>query len=215
MFPSQICVGAVQRPFLADLWPCDPGPPLLPAHPFCGAQSNVQLHYDHVVTLADEELRAEPYQGTNRGEWRKSGSENNPTDNYSAGLYMYASYSAGDLGRPSLHLRPSTVEENRASGVYNTHSKRKGGGQRRKTEVLTGAVLHPWIHGSSVSMDSASSIIEVSGEVTCIESDGKGLWCSMKWENEFLVLRPLIPCFLWMGLYPNEMPASVLFIVSF
>ncbi len=54
VFPSQICVGAVQRPFLADLWPCDPGPPLLPAHPFCGAQSNVQLHYDHVVTLAKQ-----------------------------------------------------------------------------------------------------------------------------------------------------------------
>lgn len=99
---------------------------------------------------------------------------------------MYASYSGDDLGRPSLHLRPSTVEENQASGVYNTQrekvekrrprmSYRQRGGQRRKTEVLTGGVLHPWIHGSSVSMDSASSIIDVSGEVTCIESDGKGL----------------------------------------
>ncbi len=134
MFPSQICVGAVQRPFLADLWPCDPGPPLLPAHPFCGAQSNVQLHYDHVVTLADEELRAEPYQGTNRGEWRKSGSENNPTDNYSAGLYMYASYSAGDLGRPSLHLRPSTVEENRRLVFITLTQREKVAAWRPKKE---------------------------------------------------------------------------------
>lgn len=91
---------------------------------------------------------------------------------------MYASYSGDDLGRPSLHLRPSTVEENQASGVYNTHSKRKRGETEaldELSEVLTGGVLHPWSHGSSDSMDSASSIIDVSGEVTCIESDGKGL----------------------------------------
>lgn len=45
---------------------------------------------------------------------------------------MYARYSGDDLGRRSLHLRPSTVEENQASGVYNTHSKRKSG----ETEAL-------------------------------------------------------------------------------
>lgn len=40
---------------------------------------------------------------------------------------MYVSYKGDDLGRQSLHLRPSTVEENQASGVYNTQSKRKRG----------------------------------------------------------------------------------------
>lgn len=128
------------------------------------------------------ELRAGPYQGTKRGEWREGGSKHNPIDNYSAGLYMYVSYNGDDLGRQSLHPRPSTVEENQTSGVHNTHSKRKRGYERRpwmsfqrcggqrktKTKVLIGGVLHPWFHatstverGSSVIMDSASCIINV------------------------------------------------------
>lgn len=95
---------------------------------------------------------------------------------------MYVSYSGDDLGRPSLHLRPSTVEQNQVSGVYNTLSKRKRGEMEALDEFS--AVWRPkkedgsadwWCSTSSVSMDLASSIISVYGEVICIESDGKGL----------------------------------------
>lgn len=38
---------------------------------------------------------------------------------------MYMSYNGDDLGRQSLHLRPSTVEENQASGVITLTQKER------------------------------------------------------------------------------------------
>lgn len=38
---------------------------------------------------------------------------------------MYMSYKGDDLGRQSLHLRPSTVEENQASGVITLTQKER------------------------------------------------------------------------------------------
>lgn len=51
--------------------------------------------------------------------------------NYSAGLYMYTSYNGDDLGRQSLHLRPSTVEENQSSGGI-TLTQRERESEREK-----------------------------------------------------------------------------------
>lgn len=47
---DQICVGAVQCPLLADMWPGNAGPAILSTCSFCGAQPDVQLHHEHVVT---------------------------------------------------------------------------------------------------------------------------------------------------------------------
>ena len=66
----QICVGAVQRPLLADMWPCNPGPALMSAHSLCGAQPALQFHHEHVVTPIDENW-AETEQGM-RGERRQA-----------------------------------------------------------------------------------------------------------------------------------------------
>lgn len=48
--PEQICVGAVQRPLLADMRPSNAGPSLMSACSLCGAEPAVQLHHEHVVT---------------------------------------------------------------------------------------------------------------------------------------------------------------------
>lgn len=48
--PAQICAGTVQRPLLADVWPSYTGPTIMPTHSLCGAQPDVQLHHEHVVT---------------------------------------------------------------------------------------------------------------------------------------------------------------------
>lgn len=50
---GQICVGAVQPPLLADLWPSNTGPAIVSPHSLCGAQPDVQLHHEHVVTNID------------------------------------------------------------------------------------------------------------------------------------------------------------------
>lgn len=48
--PEQICAGAVQRPLLADVWSGYTGQTIMSTHSFCGAQPDVQLHHEHVVT---------------------------------------------------------------------------------------------------------------------------------------------------------------------
>ena len=48
--PWQICAGAVQRPLLANVWPGYTGPTIMSTHSLCGAQPDVQLHHEHVVT---------------------------------------------------------------------------------------------------------------------------------------------------------------------
>lgn len=45
----QICSGAVQRPLLAHMRPCNAGPTLLSARSLCGAHPNVQLHQEHAL----------------------------------------------------------------------------------------------------------------------------------------------------------------------
>lgn len=47
--PRQICSRAIQRPLLADVRPCDPGPALLPARSLRGAHADVQLHHEHAL----------------------------------------------------------------------------------------------------------------------------------------------------------------------
>lgn len=46
----QICSWAVQRPLLANMWPCHPRPPLLSARSLRGAHSDVQLHHEHALS---------------------------------------------------------------------------------------------------------------------------------------------------------------------
>lgn len=53
----QICVGAVQRPLLADLWPCNPGPALVSPGSLCGAEPALQFHHEHAVTPTDKPSR--------------------------------------------------------------------------------------------------------------------------------------------------------------
>lgn len=49
IFQRQVCIGAVQCPFLADVYPCHPGPPVLPARPLGCTDPNVQCHPEHAL----------------------------------------------------------------------------------------------------------------------------------------------------------------------
>lgn len=46
---SQVCIGAVQRPLLADMHACHARPPVLPACPPGCADPDVQRHPQHAL----------------------------------------------------------------------------------------------------------------------------------------------------------------------
>lgn len=51
VFPIQVCIGAVQRPLLADVYTCHPRPPVLSARPLGCTDPNVQRHPEHALAL--------------------------------------------------------------------------------------------------------------------------------------------------------------------
>lgn len=49
IFHAQVCIGAVQRPVLADVYTRYTGSPVLPACPFGRADPDVQRHPEHAL----------------------------------------------------------------------------------------------------------------------------------------------------------------------
>lgn len=57
VLPLQICSWAVQRPLLADMRPCHPGPTLLSARSLRGAQPDVQFHQEYALNWTPDGIR--------------------------------------------------------------------------------------------------------------------------------------------------------------
>jgi len=72
----QIRAGAVQRPLVADVRPCDAGPALVPARSLCGAQPAVQLYHEHALNSGNRAgipPPRRPCRGGGRGDRHSTG----------------------------------------------------------------------------------------------------------------------------------------------